>query len=133
MKYILDTHTLLWVLFAPQNLSTQAVNILKNRKTKVCVSLVSFWEIATKVKIGKLSLSGLTLSDIKKECKSLGFNLLPISFEDIQEYLALPLFKNHKDPFDRMLIATAIDKSFTLISCDSKLLQYKNTGLSYIW
>lgn len=133
MKYILDTHTLLWVLFAPQNLSTQAVNILKNRKTKVCVSLVSFWEIATKVKIGKLSLSGLTLSDIKKECKSLGFNLLPISFEDIQEYLALPLFKNHKDPFDRMLIATAIDKSFTLISCDSKLPQYKNTGLSYIW
>lgn len=106
---------------------------LKNRRNKAFVSLVTFWEIATKLKIGKLSLSGLTIVDIKKECKKLGFKILPISFEDIQEYLSLPLFKNHRDPFDRMLIASSIQKELTLISCDTKLSQYSNTKLTFLW
>ena len=93
MEYLLDTHTLLWLLFEPQKLSINVSNILKQRRIKAYVSLVTFWEIATKVKIGKLSLSGLTIADIKTECKQLGFKLLPITFENIQEYLALPLFK----------------------------------------
>ena len=126
-------HTLLWLLFEPKKLSTDVTTILKNRRNKAFVSLVTFWEIATKLKIGKLSLSGLTIVDIKKECKKLGFKILPISFEDIQEYLSLPLFKNHRDPFDRMLIASSIQKELTLISCDTKLSQYSNTKLTFLW
>lgn len=133
MAYLLDTHTLLWLLFEPKKLSTDVTTILKNRRNKAFVSLVTFWEIATKLKIGKLSLSGLTIVDIKKECKKLGFKILPISFEDIQEYLSLPLFKNHRDPFDRMLIASSIQKELTLISCDTKLSQYSNTKLTFLW
>lgn len=133
MKYLMDTHTLLWFLFSPANLSTDVTVILGNKKNELNVSIVTFWEIATKVKIGRLTLSGLSLSDIKNECKKLKIHILPISFNNILKYLSLPLFKNHKDPFDRMLIATSINDSLPLLSCDSKLPQYVNSGLKYIW
>ena len=133
MKYLLDTHTLLWLFFEPAKLSPNVTSILKSKKNKLNISIVTFWEIATKVKIGKLTLSGLYLVDIKNECKKLKINILPVSFNNTQEYLSLPLFKNHRDPFDRMLIATSINDSLPLLSCDSRLPQYVNSGLSYIW
>lgn len=133
MKYLLDTHTLLWLLFEPEHLSENVLDILQNRRNKSFVSIVTFWEIATKVKIGKLDIKGLTLKDIKDECKRLHFSILPISFENILTYLNLPLFQNHRDPFDRMLISTAIERNFVLLSCDTKLPQYDKVGLLHIW
>lgn len=133
MRYILDTHTLLWLLFEPEHLSKNVLNILQNRKNKSFVSIISFWEIATKVKIGKLNIRELTLKDIKDECERLHFSILPVSFENILMYLNLPLFKNHRDPFDRMLIATAIERKYAFLSRDNRLPQYNKSGLLHIW
>lgn len=97
MKYLLDSHTLLWLLFEPEHLSKNILDILQSRRNKSFVSIITFWEIATKVKIGKLNIRELTLKDIKDECERLHFSILPVSFENILTYLNLPLFQNHRD------------------------------------
>lgn len=93
MEYILDTHTLLWLFFAPENLSEKVASIIKDENNRIHVSIVTFWEIAIKIKIRKISLSGVSLKDVKDECERLNFSILRISFEDVISYLSVPLFK----------------------------------------
>ena len=133
MKYLIDTHVFIWSLVDSKRLPQQVKDILRNPRNKCFLSIVSIWEIATKVKIGKLSLDNFSLQDSKKYCKKLSLSILPVSFKDIMSYFNLPLFKNHRDPFDRMLIATAIERKFTLLSRDTKLPQYAEAGLLHLW
>ena len=133
MEYLLDTHTLLWLLFSPGKLPENVREILHAKKNKCLISMVSFWEIATKMRIGKLLLNGQSLQDVKDECLRLRFVILPVSFENIIAYLNLPFFKNHRDPFDRMLIATAVARRIPLISRDARLVQYDGAGLMHVW
>ncbi len=119
---LLDTHTLLWFL---NNDSRLPVNIKQTiEETKfVFVSIVSIWEIAIKVNIKKLNL--LTpFETIQTNIYALNIQELPISFEDNVTYITLPLRPEHKDPFDRMLIAQAISRSIPIISLDTKLDAY---------
>lgn len=133
MQYLLDTHTLIWTMLEPEQLSQKISDILSNKRNKIFVSVVSFWEIAIKITIGKLDEEKYSVEAFVKQCKKYGFRILKIEPKNTISYLKLPLFKNHRAPFDRMLISTAIEQNFVLLSRDTKLPQYDKAGLLHIW
>ena len=87
----------------------------------VYLSIVSLWEMAIKLNLGKLSLKR-SYETIEQELESSDISLLPITFIDTLQIYRLPL--HHRDPFDRMLIAQAINKSLILISRDTQFDAY---------
>ena len=122
MKAILDTHVVLWYLLGDTNLSIKAKGIIDTKKN-LYFSIVSLWEIAIKINLGKLEIYR-PMVDLSKELQSLNITILPIINKDIQLYSALDFPSNHRDPFDRMLIVQAINRSLILISRDIKLDAY---------
>jgi PIN domain nuclease of toxin-antitoxin system len=92
----------------------------------VCVSIVSIWEIAIKINIGKLTLK-TDFQAIEQNLIEQDISILPIDIAAIQTYLNLPL--HHRDPFDRILIAQSIARALTIISCDRQFDAYSVTRL----
>ena len=133
MKYLLDTHTFLWAIFDAEKLGKQAFNILNNPRNQCFLSIASIWELSIKVRLGKLEFHNFKLDEAKTYCKKLKVNLLPIDVKDAVMNSLLSLKPKHRDPFDRMLIATAIQNDWTLLSCDDKFEQYKTDGLKVLW
>jgi PIN domain nuclease of toxin-antitoxin system len=132
MKYILDTHVLLWLLTNPKELSDNVKSIIENPKNEITVSAISFWEISLKFSIGKLTLENFIPEDFYQASVKMGFNLIPIKPEVTQSFHHLNVFY-HRDPFDRMLIWQAITENYTLITKDSTINLYKTEGLKTIW
>jgi PIN domain nuclease of toxin-antitoxin system len=116
MKYLLDTHVLLWYLSKDPNLSAKAKEIVDDR-ADLYFSIVSLWEIAIKVNIGKLQINR-PIDALPIELQYIHTQLLPITTRDIEIYSGLPLSKKHRDPFDRILIAQTINYSLHLVSRD---------------
>jgi len=132
MKYLLDTHTLIWALTEPQKLSDTAQEILEDPGKGIVVSAVSFWEIALKFSLGKLDLAGYMPEEFVSACIATGFSFLDLSAEFSSSYHQLTA-SHHKDPFDRMLIWQAMTYKYTLISDDEHVKKYKSDGLKMIW
>ena len=122
MKYLLDTHAFLWYLLGDNNLAKKAKDII-DTKENLYFSIVSLWEIAIKINIGKLQIYR-PIEDLFKELQFINIPILPIINKDIELYSSLTLPSNHRDPFDRMLIVQAINGSLTLISRDVKFDAY---------
>ena len=121
MKYLLDTHALIWFLQNDDRLSVQIRTIIENNKD-VYISIVSLWEIAIKLSIQKLTLTNKTLEDMFNACREKDFSILNITPEHIKYIIDLPFI--HRDPFDRMLISQAKIEDMTLITCDQHIPQY---------
>lgn len=119
MKYLLDTHTLLWAALEDERLPERAWRIIANPENQILVSAASAWEIATKVRLGKLPDAAALLEDFVKTMTAAGYRLLPITIEHALRAGQLP--GAHKDPFDRMLSAQAIEDDLPLLSLDSRL------------
>jgi PIN domain nuclease of toxin-antitoxin system len=119
---LLDTHALLWFLNNDPRLPIAAKQKIEETEL-VFASVVSIWEIAIKVNIGKLNLL-TSFQTIQIDMNALSIQELPILFEDNLTYIGLPLLREHKDPFDRMLIAQAIRKSIPIVSADKKFDAY---------
>jgi PIN domain nuclease of toxin-antitoxin system len=132
MKYILDTHVLLWILTNPKEISDNVKTLIENPNNEILVSAVSFWEISLKFSIGKLALENYIPEDFYQASLKMGFNLIPIKPETTQNFHHLNSFY-HRDPFDRMLIWQAISENYTLITKDSTINLYKTEGLKTIW
>ena len=125
MKYLLDTHVILWYLSKDSNLSSKAKEIV-DTKADLYFSIVSLWEIAIKVNIGKLQINR-PIEALPIELQYMNIQVLPITIRDIEIYSSLPLPNTptkHRDPFDRILIAQAINHSFHLVSRDSAFDAY---------
>ena len=134
MKYLIDTHTLLWAITDEVQLPKKVFDILSRPdENKILVSTVSFWEIAIKTSIGKMTLENFDMNKLIEYCESLGFSIISLEPADSLFYAKIPIKPNHKDPFDRMLIATAINNGFTLISKDDNMPLYISDGLSFLW
>ena len=134
MKYLIDTHTLLWAITDEAQLPQNIFDILsKPDENDIFVSTVSFWEIAIKTSIGKLTLDNFDMSKLIEYCEGLGFAIIALEPEDSLFYAKIPIKPSHKDPFDRMLITTAINNGFTLISKDENIPLYTADGLSFLW
>jgi len=117
MKLLLDTHTLLWAMLGDPKLSVLAQSLLEDDSNEVFVSVVCIWEIANKVRIGKMQEPGDLLRDPHSALERLGYRDLPLTLSHAR--LGGSLIHPHKDPFDRMLAAQALLEGLTLVSVDS--------------
>lgn len=133
MKYLLDTHTFLWYLLKPEKLSPKVFDIINNEDTDIYVSTTSVWEIAIKVQINKLSLGNISVYHIPNVIKQLNFTAINPDIYDYVSFTDLPTKENHRDPFDRMLIHTAIRNNLVVLSCDASFKQYEENGLQLLW
>lgn len=115
MAFLLDTHTLIWYLENDRQLVPEAAELLEDANQVLYVSVASLWEIAIKLGLKKLTLQ-VSFQELKELLERFSIKTLPILFDDTVRYLDLLL--HHRDPFDRILVAQAINYSLVLISCD---------------
>ena len=125
MDILLDTHVLIWYTEGDEALSTNAVSIIENPNNNVYISVISFFEIAIKIKIGKLVLCK-SFDDLFKQTSKAKINTIPVTQYDLSQYLDIPLHPQHKDPFDRLIIATAITRGLSIISVDKNFSIYND-------
>ena len=129
MRLLLDSHTLLWYALNDKKLSTTACALIIDPQHEIFMSPASYWEIAIKVSIGKLKLHQ-AYEDFFDTCRyQYGFQILPIEPTHTAHLTKLPFPPNHKDPFDRLLIAQAIVERMAIVSSDQPLDAYPVTRL----
>ena len=128
MRALLDTHTLLWWLSDDPALTRAARKIVAETKNTIFVSAASAWEIATKVRLGKLPAAVNLVSDFCAQMQRERFELLAITAEHGVRAGLLP--GPHKDPFDRMLIAQSQAENIPIISNETAFDAY---GVRRLW
>jgi PIN domain nuclease of toxin-antitoxin system len=128
LRVLLDTHALLWWLSDDPALPRTARKIIAETKNTVLVSAASAWEIATKVRLGKLPTAANLVSDFCGQVEREGFDLLVISADHGIRGGLLP--GPHKDPFDRMLIAQAQAENLPVITNERVFEAY---GVRRLW
>jgi PIN domain nuclease of toxin-antitoxin system len=128
VRALLDTHALLWAVLAPSQLSGSASALISNLDNQILVSAASAWEIATKVRIGKLPGAEAFEKQFIDTVGAAGYSLLAI--EAAHALRAGRLIGQHGDPFDRMIAAQAIADDIPVISSDFKLDSF---GVRRIW
>ncbi|UOP07549.1 type II toxin-antitoxin system VapC family toxin [Alysiella crassa] len=121
MKYLLDTHILLWAASDSPKLNLAIRQILENKNNELYFSVVNIWEIAIKKSIGKLHLP-IPTSAFRRLLLENGYRELAITGTHAMATETLPFI--HNDPFDRMLIAQAQQEGLLLLSADSKVQAY---------
>lgn len=118
MRLLLDTHILLWALADDPRLSSKAQKLIENA-AEIYVSAATFWEMAIKVGLGRLAVD---LDEIRDYCLESGFIELPITSE--HAIAVKDLEQHHKDPFDRLIVATAMSEPIKLLTADPQVAQY---------
>jgi PIN domain nuclease of toxin-antitoxin system len=110
----LDTHALVWWLTDSPQLSAAVRQRIADPDNIVLISAATGWEIATKFRLGKLPSMAPVVADIEAHVRAEGFQPLAVTMRHAQRAGSLP--GPHKDPFDRMLIAQALEEACTLLS-----------------
>ena len=128
MRLLLDTHTLLWWLDGDRRLSRKARALIADTGNTVLVSAASAWEISTKARLGKLPGALDVAADVAGCVASQGFASLDITILHAQRAGGLP--GEHRDPFDRMLIAQAQLENLPIASNDRVFDRY---GVARLW
>jgi PIN domain nuclease of toxin-antitoxin system len=128
LRALLDTHALLWWLADDPSLTRAARRIIAETRNTLLVSAASAWEIATKVRLGKLPTAANFVADFSGQIEREGFQLLAISADHAIRAGLLP--GPHRDPFDRMLIAQAQAENVPILSNESAFESY---GLRRLW
>ncbi|ADG74089.1 PilT protein domain protein [Cellulomonas flavigena DSM 20109] len=119
--YLLDTHVLLWLLGEPLRVPTSVRDVLADPGAEILVSAVSALEVATKHRLGKLEASDL-IDSWQHRLADLVATELPITGE--HALLAGRLAWEHRDPFDRLLVAQAVVENAILVTQDSAIVQF---------
>ena len=127
MRYLLDTHVALWLFEGNKKLSQIAQNIIFGAENEIYVNIVSVWEVAIKVSLNKLDFDGGSdafLSAIEAN----NIDLLGVSGDYVKIVEKLPFI--HRDPFDRLIISSAIAEDLTIITIDENIQKY---DVSWVW
>ena len=127
MNYLLDTHTVLWYMGDAPNIPAKTKELIDDNRNGIFVSSVSLWETAIKYNLGKMR-SNLTLDGFLGKIERSDFKVLQIKNEHLRRLLAVPFI--HKDPFDRLLISTALVENLTIITADANIQKY---DVPWIW
>lgn len=125
MKYLLDTQILIWSLDDNSKLKSSLRTIIQNPEYTIFISQFSLMEMSIKLKLGKLPEFVVSIEYIIQQFLSDGFSLLPIINSHILSYQSIPFYADHRDPFDRFLLATALAEQMPIISSDEKFLLYR--------
>lgn len=128
MKVLLDTCTLIWATLSPSALSQQARDAIVDEGNTILVSAASAWEIATKVRLGKLPGAEKLERDYVDVMEDAGYTLLDLDTESALR--AGRLTAEHRDPFDRMIAAQALGQDIPFLSPDPQFDQF---GVRRIW
>ncbi len=128
MRYLVDTHIFLWAILTPEKLSEQVMNAFGDRDAELLISIATPWELAIKAGIGKLEDGAAILTNFESLLTSGGYRFLETSIRHTIQSGLLPL--HHKDPFDRLLIAQALDLRLPILSRDEVFDRY---GVKRIW
>lgn len=122
MDILLDTHVFMWFMNGDKSLSEAHRKAITNIENKCYFSIASIWEIAIKHSIHKLELAS-GFDKIQEFMLDNDIELLPISFEHIQQLLSLEL--HHRDPFDRIIIAQGLTEGLIILTRDNNFGKYK--------
>lgn len=121
MKFLLDTHSLIWFVEGNTDLSKKARTTITDPQNQKYVSIASLWEIAIKLTKKKPGF-GVSLGELYYFLEVSEIEILPVDIRHLNALLHLP--RHHNDPFDRMMIAQAITEKLTLISTDRAFPAY---------
>ncbi len=131
MRLLLDTHVWIWLLDDPDRLSPPAAAAINAGGVGACgVSDISAWEVARKESLGKLSLAMACRAWLCRAAAAPGIMMLRVDPEVAWESCHLP-GAFHRDPADRIIVATARLRGLRLVTCDRKLLDYPH--VETIW
>lgn len=132
MKYLLDTHALIWYLYEPEKLSKDVYQLLQANADEMYVSAINFWEISIKSSNNKIDLKGRNPKELYQTCVNNGFLSIEVSISETISFYQLTA-DFHRDPFDRMLIWQALQNNLTIITNNTQIEKYKAIGLKTIW
>jgi len=128
VRLLLDTHVFLWWVEDAPALSHKARKVIVDSENQCFLSLVSIWEMAIKLSLGKLKLPDAIERFIPEQLAANGFSQLQIDFRHVARVAALTF--HHRDPFDRLLVAQAIEEKLPVITADPLFAKY---GVKRIW
>ena len=128
VRFLLDTHALLWWLFDDPELSEASREIIADPDNRILVSSASAWEITTKYRLGRLDGAKELARDVATWVERAGFEELPIRIPHAQRAGSWP--QAHRDPFDRMLAAQSALEDLPLISRDEAMRAF---GIGLVW
>jgi len=126
-RLLLDSHTLIWFFEDDARLPKHIKNLIEDADNEVFVSVASFWEIAIKKSLQKLTLQK-SLAAMFEACRVEQIEILTVSQPQIEWVETLPF--HHRDPFDRMLIATCLSEGLEILGAD---IQFDAYGVHRIW
>ena len=127
MDLLLDMHTILWLASDIEKLSAKAISAIADESNTRYVSIVSSWEVAIKLGTQKLRFDG-GLAEFHRVIDHNDFFETGVSRSYINTLVELENF--HKDPFDRLIVATALVEGFTIVTADDNIQQY---NVKWIW
>jgi PIN domain nuclease of toxin-antitoxin system len=128
MRLLLDTHAFLWWIEDAGALSRRARRAIADPANECLLSLASCWEMAIKLRLGKLTLATAIDRFVPEQLAANGFVQLGIGFRHVCRVASLPF--HHRDPFDRLLAAQAIEEGLAVVTRDGVFRKY---GLRRIW
>jgi PIN domain nuclease of toxin-antitoxin system len=128
MMLLLDSHAFLWFCQDDPSLSVTARSMIEDAGNQKLVSIASCWEIAIKAGLGKLKLGEPSATYLANALSRTGFEILPISLAHAAGVETLPL--HHRDPFDRLLVASALAERTPVVRIDAVHDQY---GVTCLW
>lgn len=128
MRFLVDTHAFLWAVLSPERLTDRVRDVFTDRKSELLLSLATPWEMAIKAGIGKLENGAEILDDFESRVTASGYRILETSIKHTIRSGFLPRY--HKDPFDRLLVAQALDLNIPILSRDDIFDLY---GVQRIW
>ena len=128
MRFLLDTHALLWWLFDDPQLSVTVREIVSDPANDIVVSAASAWEISTKHRLGRLPAAGALSRDLTLWVERAGFAELAVRIPHAQRAGSWP--QAHRDPFDRMIAAQSALEDIPVLTRDDKVAAF---GVRTIW
>lgn len=128
MRVLVDTHVFLWWVEGNRVLPTMARAALADPANECLISIASAWELAIKAGLGKLKLSMPVRRFVVENVAANGFRMLDIGIAHVARTETLP--QHHGDPFDRLLIAQALEENLAIVTADPVFRKY---GVKRIW
>ena len=128
MRVLIDTHVVLWWIEDAPVLTRKARTVIANPANECLLSLASCCELAIKLSLGKVRLPAPIERFVPEHLAANAFRQLAIDFRHVAKVATLPF--HHRDPFDRLLAAQALEEDFPIVSTDGIFRKY---GVKRIW
>ncbi len=121
MKYLVDTHLLLWAALSPDRLPSSAATLLADTSQEMFFSVATIWEVVIKAGLGRPDFT-CDPHVLRRGLLDNGYQALPITADHVLAVKTLP--PHHKDPFDRIMVAQATVEGITLLTADDRVALY---------